>query len=293
MRLRINILLVFIALIVFSACKKEEVPLITSKAGIYWGRPEYTYPIYYAQADSSNVFNLIYYSFGFVPVTQKFATPDLWVSVIGGTPVNYDRSFSIQVIKDSTTAVAGVDYELPASFAIKAGQLSERIQLKLLRTAPLLTKAAKLALKLIPGESFKDATQYSTQDVIDRVVASGSGSATNKVGKIVYDIVKVSFDDIQGEPPYWEYYANNYTYQDYMGKYSRKKMDLLINVAGMPIDFFVLGPAGMTASGTFSQRFLFDSMVDKYKRILNAYLAEQSAKGTPVLEADGTPMNLG
>jgi hypothetical protein len=95
MRVWITILSVFMVCILLSSCKKEEQPLITSKAGIYWGRPEYEFAVSDSQYLVSNTFNLIAYSFGYVPDSQRSDIPGVWVSTVGGVPVDYYLPFSI------------------------------------------------------------------------------------------------------------------------------------------------------------------------------------------------------
>lgn len=68
---------------------------------------------------------------------------------------DYDRPFGVEVVADSTTMIAGEDYELDASNAvIRAGQNSTRIKVMVHKTDRLLGNTLQLQLRLIPGEHF-------------------------------------------------------------------------------------------------------------------------------------------
>lgn len=75
---------------------------------------------------------------------------------VAGKIRDYDRHFGIEVVADSTTAIAGQEYDLPSTDGvILAGQNSTYISVDIHRTPRLDTDGTlQLQLRLLPGEHF-------------------------------------------------------------------------------------------------------------------------------------------
>lgn len=74
---------------------------------------------------------------------------------IAGRVRDYDRKFGVEVVADSTNAVAGEDYELLSNEGvILAGQNSTRLTVVIHRTQRTEEGTVQLQLRLVPGEHF-------------------------------------------------------------------------------------------------------------------------------------------
>ncbi len=271
-------LLLFASLIALGGCKKEEVPFIEADANLYFGYPGYNGPL----VSSQGVFNRIYYSFGFAPAETRTNQPQIWVTVTGN-PVDYDRPFSIKIVEDSSTAIRGKDYEYVDTFTVKANELTAWVPFTLLRSPELTVGMKRVYIQLVPGKDFKNTLEMIAPSQI----------TTRFNAKAVWNEIYIDFDDIQGRPRYWTYRGEldaNWPIIDILGTWSKKKMQLLHDIAGMPLDFFQwTSYPGFTGVSAGVYRRAYSA---RCGQLVKEYMQEQAALGTPVLEDDGTPMYI-
>ncbi len=257
---------IFAALMILlvSGCKKEGVALFddeTASNNIYFYGTSVTTAGAFGSGGVVLPTNLNSFSFGFLPASKKDTILQLPIQATGSIR-NVDRPYVLS-IADSSTMVKGIHYDiLNTKLAIKAGKTQDTIRVKVYRNAQFQTKPYRLYLSLKPNENF--TTVLST--LVETKTAGGM---------INYSI---SADDIAGKPTFWDA-----SYCDYFwGPYSLKKLNLYVQVCNLDVNAltkpnFVLGYTLMRA----------------YARVIRTYLLDMQGKGTPVLEADGTPMIMG
>lgn len=101
--------------LLISSCKKESYLMYDKNfTGIYF------------EQDS------IYYSFGVTPFEIESYELEIPVQIMG-EPVSSDRTFSISVVADKTTAKEGVHYTIPNNFTIKSDSINGYIPVRILR----------------------------------------------------------------------------------------------------------------------------------------------------------------
>ncbi len=124
------------------------------------------------------------------------------VEVIG-KPSTQDRNYKITVADEYTNATTA-NYDLPASFVMKAGKVIDTCWVTFKKTNELKTKALRLALKLEATPHFRLGQ-------------------TDCLGNILYVTNMVS------KPDWWNSTVTN----SYLGDYSDKKYTLFIQETGV------------------------------------------------------------
>ncbi|WP_316817655.1 DUF4843 domain-containing protein [Pedobacter nyackensis] len=258
-----NFYLCVLALIMLSACKKEEIDLYNDKA--------VGNSIYFAKADTLN--DLIV-SFGYAKNEVKDSVVSLVIRTIGA-PATVDRPYNLSVA-DSSTVKRGVDYDfLNTTFSIKAGKVTDTLKIKFHRTEQLAKDSLFLYLDLKPNEHFSNS--YLSRSV-----------TTNNVTQIKYNTrLKFKVDDIAGAPFFWTPASSGYsTVYGYYGAFSTRKYQLLISRYNLdPTD--LARQKWVDESGNSTR-------LGAWALGLSAYLKQRDNAGDPVYEADGvTKMTLG
>lgn len=227
----------------------------------------YTYkvpsgPVYYA--DSLNL------TFAFSDDTQKDSVLLLPVAVTGSAK-NTDRSFDVTV-DPGATAMAATDYVLPATFTVRAGRTIDTIPLTLKRTAALKTNTLFFILRLTANDQFQTQIKYRSRVSDDlRFIRPGDTSLTQTF--------KVWMSDKLEAGPYWS------SYEYYFGEFSEKKVRLINEIAGMPLDFWSID---LYTSSQHQANALY------YSGLMFRYLSDLGYNGNTIFEADGvTPMTMG
>ncbi|WP_133177684.1 DUF4843 domain-containing protein [Chitinophaga parva] len=258
-----NILLLTVCVLLAASCKKESLMTYHAADNIYFN---YSYqtnsgPLFYA--DSLNV------TFAFSPDKQTDSILRIPVAVTG-TAKGTDRNFDVAV-DAGATATAGTDYILPATFVMHAGRITDTIPVTLKRTATLKTSVLSFTLRLRENDQFKTQIEYRSRNANDlSYVAAGDTSHTLTFKVLVSDQLQAG--------PYW----SNYSY--YFGDFSEKKVRLMNQVAGMPLDFWSveLSTTQQRANALYYGGFTY------------RYLTDHAAAGNTIFEADGqTPMTMG
>lgn len=189
-------------------------------------------------------------------VTQKEDSVfNLKVKILGAV-AGYDRHVSIRVVEDMTTALEE-DYEpLSDSYVLEAGQVYGIIPIHFYRRASLEGQERTLVVELVANDDF-------TLPI--RMWRNSSVEYVNVVRHSV--VISDRYVQLPG-------YAKGH-----FGEFSEKKMKLLLELSGMTLnDFSEKLP--LTVTKSLGQK-------------LDRYLIEMKAKGTPVLEDDGTEMKSG
>lgn len=240
-----------VILVVIVACKRE--PLIT------YNTPDNIF--FYYKLSTGHYYN----DSMDVPFAIRSANlRDTTLSIplgVSGTPAAFDRSYSV-VADPASSAVEGIHYELP-DLKIHAGVVKDTLRLLLKRAADLTAGKKKLILRLQPNEYFQTDLRYwksSTRDSVPMLQFT------------------VTVSDLLEAGPYWQS-----VYTRFFGKFSKKKMYLINERLGMPLDFWY-DPV-LTTNGR--------GLATYYAAITARYLAEQADLGNTIIDEDGFPMKMG
>ncbi|MDM1295390.1 DUF4843 domain-containing protein [Sphingobacterium sp. N143] len=247
----------------FISCKKTDLATYTGENNIYFNNKlsNQTYiPVDYG-----------IYSFGYVDPKIRETVFPVIVMTTGGTSEK-DRPYKL-VIDPASTLVKGRDYTIEnKSFTIKAGQVSDTLQVKLLRSTELKKESLGLLFKLEPNENF--STSMNSQEI---------GTGNNKYTSYFTQFT-LEANDIPGAPDFWDPAKSNYASLTiaYLGQFSGTKFKLLIERFGLNLEELTSPSYIPSASGILAWTFG-----------LKSYLDEQAATGNPILDDNGKPMELG
>ncbi len=266
MKRSFNILiLAAFTLLLAASCKKDKLMTYNASDNIYFNytykSPGTDFPYY---VDSVNL------TFAFSPDTKEDSILRLPVAVTG-TAKNTDRVFDVTVDPDAT-AMASTDYVLPSSLVVHAGRTIDTMLVTLKRTTALKTNTLFFTMRLKANDQFKTQIQYRSRNSGELTyIAPGDTSATQ--------FFKVIMSDQLQAGPYW----GNYSYD--FGDFSEKKVRLMNEIAGMPLDFW-------SVDISVSQQQQANALY--YAGFMNRYLNDQAYSGHPIFEADGvTLMTMG
>jgi len=232
------------ALCVFASCKKSSLLTYDIPDSIYFNYKASNGLI----ADSTEA----------TFATKSISTTDSTLKIpitATGTAADHDRTYKIIVVDSNTTAIAGKHFILPVTFTFRAGRIIDSLPLKLLRTVDLQSKAVKLKLALQPGGDFKtDIKSVNT-------ITAGTINALT---------FKVNISDM--------FTAWSSSFTAYYGTFSIKKVRLINQIAGMPLDYYTKG---------WLTDLQFASRVGSWTITMSHYLVDQKAAGHTVYEDDG------
>ena len=191
--------------------------------------------------------------------------------VVTGEPKDYDRSYRVGVVADSTTAVVGVDYILPEGGVIKAGQVSDSLYVKLLKNDELQKKSVRLYVQVLPNEHFStNFTQFGHD-----------GREYNVFDPRVYDL---TFTSMMTKPYWWESYStSNQVENGNLGYFTSKKISLINELYSLTYADWLKTDEGGTGAMNLTRVKVI------YKKFA-LYLIDQYKNHTPVLEEDGRLM---
>ncbi|WP_426330190.1 DUF4843 domain-containing protein [Pedobacter sp. R-06] len=226
----------------FTSCKKQSLLTYNSPDNIYFtstGQP----------LDSTN------FTFANQLPSVKATVFKIPIAV-SGTPKDYDRTFQV-IVDKSSTAIAGQHYEFPFSMTVRAGRVVDSLGIKLLRSTDLQNKAVLLKLILQENQNFhvdiKTVTSYTSFI-----------NVTN---------FKLYISDVLVDGKYW-----SGVFAAYFGAFSKKKVLLINQIVGMPLDYYTSG-------------WLTDVNVSAKSTVwaitMSHYLADQKAAGKTIFEDDG------
>ncbi|MFB6455122.1 DUF4843 domain-containing protein [Chitinophaga sp. Hz27] len=245
------------------ACKKENIKSYNndeSASSVY-------FPI--QEVDSTGD---ISFSFGYIKSNITDTSVRILIRTLGA-PTAFDRPYNLKIM-DTSTATSDMFTIANPKLAIPAGKTADTVILQLHRVAALQKKNYMINLELQPNEFFQD--KY-----LSNILTPGSTKPQR-----YYTKMRVMIDDIAGAPDWWRQGSTYYSLVNgYFGTFSTKKFQLILT-------YYNADPADLTRTN-------WPQVDGNLYRILawasglKAYFAYMQAQGTPVLEADGTPMKMG
>lgn len=239
-------------LLVAVACKREPLTVYDVNDNIYFGNP----------ASIGYYVDSLVFTFAYSDASVKDTILSLPLSVTG-PPAEKDRQYKL-VVDPASTVALGTHYELP-DLVIRAGRVRDTLRVRLKRAPDLTSTVKKLILRLQPNENFNTKVLYRIQRNINIDTA---------------DVLKftISVSDILSAGPYWDI-----NYARYFGKFSLKKVRLIHDMLGMPLDFWSYEyPSPQQRSAAVY-----------YASVTGRYLSDEAALGNIILDEDGTPMKMG
>lgn len=251
---------------ILAACEKQDIPVFTSDDhGIYFQRMS----SYILGSTTEYYGDSTAYSFASEAGSVKSAVLSATARTMGKV-VDYDRPFKVVVDRENSTAVEGVHYEANLdTVKMPAGASSVYVRVRFFRVADLTEKTVRLVLKLEDNEYFKCyLPEYKNTNVYTATGAMIHG-----------DQYVFSLSEMYTAPRYWSVFG-----EDFFGDWTPQKYVIVNTVCGLtPADWSNAGYSGAkVAYGRFS---FFAVAVQKY-------LQERADAGEPVLDSDGSYMQL-
>ena len=238
-------------LVILASCKKEKLLTYDTKDNVYFNYVQQVT----VRLDTLNI------SFAYSPATVQDSTFLMPVQITGA-PTDADREYSV-VVDPSSTASAADHYVLPQKFIIRAGKLTDSFPIKLLRAKDLQDTTKTIILNIRPNANFNTDLQ--------KIPVSGDTINTLTFKFYVSDILQAG--------PYW-----TSVFAPYFGSFSVKKVQLMNQIVGMPLNFPIVGLYDLNLSADASF----------YAISMSRYLQDQVTAGLTVYESDGiTPMTMG
>lgn len=171
----------------FSSCQAEDETIYSGQAGLYFALDEATQELDYS----------------FITTTNNYIVVNLPIETLG-LPVSSDRTYSVDVVNEATTAKESEDYDsLQTSYVVKADSVKSAVVFRLLYTPKLDSTTVKLKLSIRQTDAFPQVIEKKKTVLL---------TWTN-------DLV---------EPSNWNYY-----YKGYFGVYSKVKHRLILAVLGI------------------------------------------------------------
>ena len=252
-----------LGLLAFSSCEKE-MDDYQGQDGLYFDvqytdTPHYTNPEMWAHQLYTWV------RFFSMPDETDETQLSLKVNVVGEAS-DYDRTFNVAVVTDSTTAVGGQEYkDLSERCVIKAGETCGYVTLTALRSDRIVDEVVQLQLTLVPNEYFNLPLTY-----LVKMPGRYSEELTAFYRNPDPRIHNIFISDVLTQPKYW--------HNDF-GDYSNEKMKL----------FLELYP-----DKTYDDYSTSSTMPAVVKDIIVQmtanYLIDNFKNGNPILDPNGTMM---
>ncbi len=244
--------LLYISIILIAAaCKREPLVTYDVKDNIYFNN----------EISSGTYQDSLDFTFAYSDAAVKEMTINIPLGVTGA-PAAADRYYKL-VVDPTSTAVASTHFELP-ELVFRAGRVRDTLHVLLKRIPDQVSGIKKLILHLQPNEQFNT-------DILYRIMNNGTPDTSSML------TFSISTSDILSAGPYWtDYYAR------YFGTFSLKKVRLIHDLLGMPLDFWA------TSSPAPDKR----STAVYYASVMGRYLADEAKKGNIILDEDGTPMKM-
>lgn len=261
---RCNLMVILLALL-FVACKKDD-KFFEGEEGIYFSvqyGPEWGDEKVWANQAITEV--------EFVNVLGDSDTLELKVMTTGNIK-DFDRPFSIEVLKDSTDAVQGENYEpLETSYVIKAGEYYTMIPLVLKRAENIKEGKKSLTLRLLPNEHFTIGIP-----VWQRLPNQWESQVFK--GDFPADQHRIMISDFVTRPSEWIGLDNDGLEAGMWGAFTEKKYRLIAEHFDLVYDDFMSPTSMPSAKKTVIREYMV------------RYLQNLYNQGTPILEDDGRLM---
>lgn len=193
---------------------------------------------------------------------------------VAGSVMDYDRPFKVEIVKDSTNAIAGEEYDdFSEEQVIKAGENKTYVNFIVKRSERMATDTVKIQFRLHPNE-------YFTLPFSD--IGKIPGRWTNAT-EIEYSqnidptIHNVYINNMLTEPVGW--LGATWLFSSY----SAKKYQLLMDVTGYTIDDFENQTVMLAGRGQLVTRKVRDYLMEQY----------ELGREHWVLDEDGSMMYVG
>ena len=163
------ILSLFVAIWSLSSCSETDYPVFDdSVIDIYFNK------------DSIN------YSFGVVTLGITEHTIDIPVKIIG-TPIDEDRSFSVEVISGRSNAKSPDQYTIPATLVLPADSVNCTLPVTIYRNA-LDTLQWAVAFRLIANEYFTPTSEQE-EEISNEAIVTFNNIVSNPIGSTGMEIL--------------------------------------------------------------------------------------------------------
>lgn len=255
MKLHHTIAYSWLIVLTLSACKKSSLGLYDqekSGSSIY-------FPEAVGTTTSKSLLKTI--SFGYVGYSKKDSVLTIPIAATGDTS-NTDRPVKL-TFTSATTAVEGTHYTFLRTPVIRAGKVTDTLYLKLIRTTDMTTKQFEIDLALEANDYFSTKLHDTTANYLS---------------------YKVLVDDIAGKSYLWVSYSNTKAIVNYFGDYSRKKVDLILEVLGLDPALFY---DPVNSSSITSSKIL------AWSRYMAFWLNQEANAGRIYLDENGVRITMG
>ena len=207
----------------------------------------------------------------FINIAGQVDTVQLKVMTTGRIK-DYDRSFSVAIVPDTTTAVEGLNYEpLEKEYTVKAGEFFTYVPVVLRRTENIQKIKKDIVLQLIPNEQF-------TIGIPQWKRLPGQWESTVLKGDFKADFHKLEISDFVSRPSQWIGLENNGLEAGWWGVFTEKKYRLICEHFNLVYEDF------MTAAK------MPQAKKDNIREYMVRFLQNLYNAGTPILEEDGRLM---
>ena len=188
---------------------------------------------------------------------------------------NMDRKYTCRVLDDGTSAASGTAFSIEGNlFAIAAGKYTDTIKVKVFnRHLPASSPVEQIVLEIRPSEAFNNLLLDK-----DPLVADSYNAAYYNNDNIYQAVIKIDYSS--PVPAFWEDPEN----LAFFGDYTPKKAKEFIQWTGVDIRCF-----------TTKQRLVIytNEELQFEARRFAVYLSNAYKQGTPILDEDGKPMQMG
>ncbi|MDE6394332.1 MAG: DUF4843 domain-containing protein [Duncaniella sp.] len=208
------------------------------------------------------------YSFSGLDESRTSLNGQFIVRTMGGI-VNYDRPYKIEVVEDETTAIEGEDFVLPANPVIPAGSATAPCIIQLNRTPKLLGGEIQVTVRIVPNEYFDTP--------IEEYKNSSSWNVDADMQTATQFTLK--FHEKYGKPGAWSSFYGDPA----LGNYSYAKLTVVNKAMGKGWTYSTWQDGVTIKAGQF----------DFIALRTRDYLQALADAGTPVLDEDGSYMQLG
>lgn len=159
-------------------------------------------------------------SLGQTPTSVKDSLINILIRTTG-EPSTEDRPVTVYAA-DTSSMKEGVHFDYVGSPKIRAGRVTDTLKVLLHRTEDLLTTRVYLNLQLKSNENFQ------------------TNIATKKNGSNVQDLLSLQLymDDLFPVPYLWTTFSGKSLVEGYWGPYSRKKVELMLEVMKVDASVF-------------------------------------------------------
>lgn len=247
-----------IASVCLFACNKDKLPTYDAGDNIYF---QYKVGVDTARNALGTLTDTLDYTFAYSPASVQDTLFPIPIAVTG-VPVATDRTYKV-VAAAGASAKEGQHYEWP-SLVVHAGRVIDTLFLRFKRSADLRQGKVSVTIQLMPDDNFNTDLPFMLAHDIDTIPVTR---------------LYISLSDILTAGSDWDGF-----YSSYFGDFSERKMRLMNEVVGLPLDFW-MKPAYTSeqlAAATY------------YATAMGRYLRQQASAGNIIYEEDGvTPMKMG